>query len=61
MKGIIYIRVSSNEQVKGTSLETQQEACLKYCTEKGIQVLETFREEGESAKTDDRTQFLNAI
>lgn len=61
MKGIIYTRVSSNEQVKGTSLETQKEACLKYCEEKGIQVLETFREEGESAKTDDRTQFLNAI
>ncbi len=59
--GIIYIRVSSSEQVKGTSLNEQLTACQKYCEEKGIHLLETFREEGESAKSTDRQEFTNAI
>ncbi len=61
MKGIIYTRVSSSEQIKGTSLQTQEEACIRFCKEKGIEVLKVFKEEGESAKTDDRTKFLEAI
>lgn len=61
MKGIIYTRVSSDEQVKGTSLDTQEEACLEYCKSKGIEVVKIFRDEGESAKTLDRKEFLNAI
>ena len=59
--GIIYIRVSSDEQVKGTSLDEQLSACQKYCDDKGIKVLEIFREEGESAKSTDRQKFTNAI
>ena len=50
MKGIIYTRVSSDEQVKGTSLEFQEELCRKYCKEKGIEIDSVYREEGESAK-----------
>ena len=61
MKSIIYTRVSSNEQVKGTSLEDQETKCRQYCAEKGIEVLRVFREEGESAKTVDRTEFLRAL
>jgi site-specific DNA recombinase len=61
MKGIIYTRVSSDEQVKGTSLEFQEEVCRKYCREKGIEVFEVFREEGASAKSADRAEFLRAI
>jgi len=61
MKGIIYTRVSSDEQVKGTSLEFQEELCRKYCEQKGIEVLAVFREEGASAKTADRAEFLRAI
>src|SRR4051812_2300975 len=60
-RGVIYIRVSSDEQIKGTSLDDQLERCKKYCEEKGIEVAKMFREEGESAKTADRTQLLNAI
>ena len=51
MKAVVYTRVSSNEQVKGTSLEDQESKCRKYCLEKGIEILKVFREEGESAKT----------
>lgn len=61
MKGIIYTRVSSDEQVKGTSLESQEESCRAYCRDKGIEVLGVFREEGASAKTADRPEFLHAI
>ncbi len=61
MKGIIYTRVSSDEQVKGTSLESQEESCRLYCRDKDIEVLEVFREEGASAKTADRAEFLRAV
>lgn len=61
MKGIIYTRVSSDEQVRGTSLDFQEEICRGYCKEKGIEVLEVFREEGASAKTADRAELLRAI
>ena len=46
MKGIIYVRVSSEEQVKGTSLENQDELCRAYCKSKGIEVVGIYREEG---------------
>jgi DNA invertase Pin-like site-specific DNA recombinase len=64
MKGIIYTRVSSEEQVKGTSLEFQEELCRKYCAQKGIEVVAVFREEGESAKSlslHNRKKFLEAL
>ena len=61
MKGIIYIRVSSDEQVKGTSLEFQEENCRRYCEQKGIEVIKVFRDEGHSAKTTNREEFLRAI
>ncbi len=61
MQGIIYTRVSSDEQVKGTSLEFQEELCRKYCAQNGIEVLELFREEGASAKTADRAELLRAL
>ena len=61
MKGIIYIRVSSDEQVKGTSLENQDELCRAYCKSKGIEIVGIYREEGASAKTAQRAEFLRAI
>jgi DNA invertase Pin-like site-specific DNA recombinase len=59
--GIIYTRVSSDAQVKGTSLDEQLTACQKYCNDNNIQILESFKEEGESAKSTDRQEFLEAI
>ena len=64
MKGIIYTRVSSDEQVKGTSLEFQEELCRKYCEQKGLEIVAVFREEGESAKDlslNNRKKFLEAL
>ncbi len=41
----IYCRVSTdNQESEGTSLQTQLEACLKYCQEKGYDVAYRFSE-----------------
>lgn len=64
MKGIIYTRVSTDEQVKGTSLEFQEELCRNYCEQKGIEIVALFREEGETAKDlslHNRKMFLEAL
>lgn len=61
MNGIIYCRVSSKEQVEGTSLEVQEAACREYARAKDIQVLKVFVEQGESAKFADRTQLVALI
>lgn len=54
---MIYTRVSSDEQVHGYSLESQEKACRDYCNRTGLTVLRVFREEGESAKSLERTQL----
>ncbi|MDD4858822.1 MAG: recombinase family protein [Dehalococcoidales bacterium] len=44
-KAAIYCRVSTDDQEKeGTSLQTQREACLAYCQQKGYQVVRQFSE-----------------
>ncbi len=61
MNVVIYVRVSSKEQVEGTSLESQELACRDYARSKGMIVLKVFVEQGESAKFADRTQLLELI
>src|SRR5574341_1591846 len=61
MNGVIYCRVSSEEQVKGTSLESQELACREYAQSKNIKILRVFIERGESAKFAERTQLLELI
>ena len=58
---IIYCRVSSKEQVEGTSLESQERNCRRYADAHGLKVLEVFVDRGESARTVDRPEFLKAI
>lgn len=54
---VIYCRVSTKEQVDNFSLPTQEKACRDYCKRHGVAVDKIFVEEGESAKTANRTQF----
>src|ERR1051326_7315079 len=61
MNGIIYCRVSSREQIEGTSLESQEAACRDYARQHSIQIHKVFIERGESAKFADRTQLLELI
>jgi site-specific DNA recombinase len=50
-KAVVYIRVSSEEQVENYSLGTQEEICRKEAARRGYEVVQVFREEGKSAKT----------
>lgn len=52
-----YYRVSSNEQVLGYSLDNQEKFCRGFSEVEGYKVFHTWREEGESAKTANRTQL----
>ena len=54
---VIYVRVSTKEQTENLSLPTQLRACEEYCRRQGYDVLARFNEEGESAKTTDRSQL----
>jgi hypothetical protein len=58
---VIYVRVSTKEQTENLSLPTQLRACEEYCCRQGYDVLERFHEEGESAKTTDRSQLQNLL
>lgn len=58
---VIYCRVSTTEQVSGTSLETQETTCRAWCARQGLEVLKVFSDRGESAKTADRPQFQAAM
>ncbi|ETB63829.1 MAG: site-specific recombinase [Parcubacteria bacterium RAAC4_OD1_1] len=58
---VIYLRVSSREQITNFSLESQEKVCREYCRRNGYEVLQVFREEGESAKTVNRTELQKMI
>src|SRR5882724_4523144 len=58
---VIYVRVSTKEQTENLSLPTQLRACEEYCRREGYEVVERFREEGESAKTADRTELQKLL
>lgn len=49
-KAVIYLRVSTEEQVDNFSLDTQEGICRKEAEKRGYEITETFREEGRSAK-----------
>ena len=50
-----YVRVSTGEQVHNFSLDSQEKAIRDFCERNAIELVSVFREEGESAKTANRT------
>jgi site-specific DNA recombinase len=58
---VIYVRVSTKEQTENLSLPTQLRACEEYCCREGYEVLERFTEQGESAKTTERTELQRLL
>ena len=58
---VIYVRVSSKDQVLGFSLDSQEKVCREFSKRSGHDVLQVFREEGESAKTTDRTELQKML
>ncbi len=61
MKAILYTRVSTKEQVENFSLSSQEKACREYAQRQEWEVIEVFKEEGESAKTANRTELIKLI
>jgi site-specific DNA recombinase len=61
LRAVIYCRVSTKEQTKNLSLPVQEKSCRDYCEREGYEVAEIFVEEGESAKTIDRTKFKELL
>ncbi len=61
-KAVIYCRVSTKEQVdEGTSLITQERVCRDFCSKHGYEIAEVYIEQGESAKTADRTELKKLL
>ncbi len=58
---VIYVRVSTKEPTENLSLPTQLRACEEYCRRQGYEIIERFHEEGESAKSTDRSQLQNLL
>jgi site-specific DNA recombinase len=58
---IIYCRVSSVDQIEGTSLESQERLCRDFAARQGWAVHDVFIERGVSAKTADRDELNRAI
>ncbi len=56
---VIYVRVSTKEQTENLSLPTQLRAFEEYCRRHGFEILHRFQEQGESAKTTDRSELQN--
>ena len=61
MRAVIYCRVSTKDQVQNLSLPTQQKVCAEFCLRQGWEVDRVFVEEGESAKTANRTELKNLL
>ncbi len=53
MRAAIYVRVSSEEQVQGYSLAAQERAADAYCQSHGWRIVNVYRDEARSARTDD--------
>ncbi len=61
-KGIIYYRVSTEDQAQfGVSLEQQRKNCIEYAERRGIEILKTFHDDGVSAKTIDRPSLKELL
>jgi len=58
---VVYCRVSTKEQTQNLSLPTQQTRCVDYCTRQGWPVERVFRDEGESAKPQNRPEFQRML
>ena len=61
-RAVIYVRVSTKEQVdEGNSLSTQEKMCREYTSKNGYEVVHVYIEQGESAKTALRTELQKML
>jgi site-specific DNA recombinase len=61
-RAVLYVRVSTKEQVdEGNSLSTQEKMCREYTSKNGYEVVQVYIEQGESAKTALRTELQKML
>lgn len=60
-RAVLYLRVSDKSQVNNFSLGNQELICNEHCKKNNYEVIRTFIEPGESAKTDDRPEFQKML
>lgn len=56
-KAGLYLRVSTEQQLFGDSLDTQEKILRKYCEEHGYEIFKIYREEAQSAKNMQRPEL----
>jgi len=61
LNGVIYCRVSSEDQLKGYSLQYQEKECRLFAQRNNINVIKIFIERGESAKTANRPEIQKLL
>lgn len=61
MNAVLYLRVSSEDQVKNFSLDTQLDICTTAAERMGYKIIQVFREEGASAKTANRPELIKLL
>src|ERR671916_1449482 len=52
-RAVLYLRVSSEEQIQGYSLDAQERAGRAWCHQHGAQLVGMYTDEGRSARSDD--------
>lgn len=60
-RGLGYWRVSADDQVRGASLGEQDRAGRRWFADRGIACVRTFTEEGQSARSRNRTELRAAF
>ena len=58
---VIYVRVSSEEQVEGYSLSAQERFCREFAEKRRWEVVNVYSDPGHSGKNDRRPGFQNMI
>ena len=61
MKAALYIRVSTEEQVEGFSLQAQRDTLTDYCKKNSIDVFDIYSDEGISGQKENRPQFQRML
>jgi len=56
-RAVVYARVSTQDQVKGISLDDQVNQAHRWAVYKGYEIIEHFIEKGESGAKEDRTEL----
>ena len=60
-KVVIYLRVSTTNQLDNTSIEHQREKINLYCKFHDIEIVKEFKDEAQSGKNKDREQYKEMI